>query len=118
MPMHQAEVMWLCFRSSRGYPFAVKVAAGKVNAVSAQSWSEVLNRWPQDYVVSPGLPWFDYYDKELETLEGASVLAGLDSVAAKGIKKGAVSLPKNDPVSPGNVKVLTRNPTRVKEGEF
>lgn len=256
MPMYQAEAMWLYFVSVQGYPFAVKVAAGKINAVSGESWLEGLNRKPQDYVVSPGqpwldgfcvskgvvrqfvamplwegytaeeqitgrsehgglqivvypmkaeayeklpqhrpdsrlelfcmkasaemglapgglmkqeifkdpyglekwetsassrcfvhivnslqykaitgvhppnkpptaqqytkarLPWFDYYDKELEALEGAPALTGLDSVAAKGIKKGEAPLPENDPVSPEKVVKLTKDPNRVREGEF
>ena len=35
-----------------------------------------------------GLPWFDYYDADKKALKGAAKLAGLDSVAAKKIKKG------------------------------
>ena len=42
-----------------GYPFAVKIAAGKINAVSGEDWSEGLNRDPQDYVVLPRQPWLD-----------------------------------------------------------
>ena len=34
LPMAQAEAMWVRFSSD--YPFAVKIAAGKVNAVSGQ----------------------------------------------------------------------------------
>lgn len=36
-PMWQREAMWLSFRTE-GRPFALKVAAGKVNAVSGETW--------------------------------------------------------------------------------
>jgi len=64
LPMYQSEAMWIYFRSGRwggGYPFAVKIATGKVNAVSGKRYKEGLNRRPQDYVVSPGQPWLDGY---------------------------------------------------------
>lgn len=58
-PMYQSEAMWLNFRSS--YPFAVKVATGKVNAVTGDDWADGLNRRPQDYLVVPVQPWLDGY---------------------------------------------------------
>jgi len=64
MPMHQAEAMWLHFGGSwRGldYPFAVKIATGKINAVTGEPWRPSLNRDPQDYVVVPKQPWLDGY---------------------------------------------------------
>lgn len=30
LPMYQAEAMWISFRSPREYPFAVRIAAGKI----------------------------------------------------------------------------------------
>src|SRR6266478_6074387 len=33
LPMYQAEAMWLAF-NDLGYPFALKIAAGKINAVT------------------------------------------------------------------------------------
>lgn len=65
-PMHQAEAMWLHFRAHHGdahtaYPFAIKVATGKVNAVSGEPWCSHLNRDPQDYMVIPTQPWLDGY---------------------------------------------------------
>ncbi len=57
-PMYQAEAMWINFRSGQ-YPFAVKIAAGKINAVTGQQWSNTLNRDPQDYLVIPEQPWLD-----------------------------------------------------------
>ena len=40
-------------------PCAIKVAAGKVNAVTGEPWSEGLSRSPQDYAVSTLQPWLD-----------------------------------------------------------
>ena len=56
LPMYQAEAMWLEFSS--WYPMAVKVAAGKINALTGKDWTDDLSR-PQDYVVVPGQPWLD-----------------------------------------------------------
>ena len=56
-PMYQAEAMWLHF--SGEYPVAVKLAAGKINAVSGEPWQDELSDSPQDYVVVPGQPWLD-----------------------------------------------------------
>ena len=60
MPMHQAEAMWINF-DDHGYPFAIKVATGKINAVTGERWVDHLNRDPQDYVVLPKQPWLDGY---------------------------------------------------------
>lgn len=64
MPMHQAEAMWIGLDSDSSdpaYPFAVKIATGKVCAVSGEGWTNHLNRDPQDYVVLPEQPWIDGY---------------------------------------------------------
>lgn len=72
MPMHQAEAMWLSFAAPSGYPFAVKIATGKINAVTGEAWEakgrENLNRDPQDYVVIPDQPWLDGYCVEKGTI--------------------------------------------------
>lgn len=60
LPMYQSEALWLHFSSP--YPFAVKVATGKVNAVSGKTWTDGLHRKPQDYVVVPRQPWLDGYN--------------------------------------------------------
>ena len=57
MPMYQSEALWIRFRSR--YPFAVKIGAGKINAVSGESWKSDLQGDPQDYVVVPGQRWLD-----------------------------------------------------------
>lgn len=59
LPMYQSEAMWLNFSSPTDYPFAVKVAAGKVNAVTGEGWSDGLHTDPQDYVAIPAQPWLD-----------------------------------------------------------
>jgi hypothetical protein len=61
LPMFQAEAMWLNFTSPGGYPFAVKVAAGKINAVTGDGWDDTLHRRPQDYLSVPTQPWLDGY---------------------------------------------------------
>jgi hypothetical protein len=67
LPMYQAEAMWLHFGADGGwwhgdgYPFAVKIGTGKINAVTGEGWSNHLNRDPQDYVAVPKQPWLDGY---------------------------------------------------------
>lgn len=56
-PMYQSEALWLNFHGS--YPCAVKVAAGKINAVTGEQWHNELVKEPQDYLVIPGQPWLD-----------------------------------------------------------
>ena len=57
LPMYQAEAMWINFDAS--YPMAVKVAAGKINALTGEPWKDKLSRRPQDYLVVPDQPWLD-----------------------------------------------------------
>lgn len=61
LPMWQAEALWLNFGEARGtrLPVAIKVAAGKINAVTGETWTAPLNRNPQDYMVSTEQPWLD-----------------------------------------------------------
>jgi len=67
LPMYQSEALWINFRSSwiKGrdteYPFAIKIATGKINAVSGEQWGEGLREKPQNYVVVPDQPWVDGY---------------------------------------------------------
>jgi hypothetical protein len=64
MPMHQAEAMWVHFGrrwDGEAYPFAVKIATGKINVVTGEAWTHGLNADPQDYVVIPKQPWVDGY---------------------------------------------------------
>ena len=64
------------------------------------------------------LPWFDLYDAELKAINGSGELAGLDSVAAKGIKKGEAPLPENDPLSEMEVNLLSGISKLVRVGSF
>jgi hypothetical protein len=62
LPMYQSEAMWLNFTSPNGYPFAVKVGTGKINAVTGDAWSDDISRRPrQDYLSIPAQPWLDGY---------------------------------------------------------
>jgi hypothetical protein len=67
LPMYQSEAMWLNFRSTyirdraTSYPFAIKVATGRINAVTGGDWSNELKNAPQDYLVAPEQPWLDGY---------------------------------------------------------
>ena len=65
LPMYQSEALWIHFsthhiaKRDSTYPFAIKVAAGKIDAVSGKGWSDGLHARPQDYMVVPGQPWLD-----------------------------------------------------------
>lgn len=59
LPMFQREAMWLCFAGQYWKPRAVKIAVGKVCAITGKRWSENLHAHPQDYVVTPPQPWLD-----------------------------------------------------------
>jgi hypothetical protein len=60
LPMYQSEAMWINFSTGRhDYPFAIKIAAGKINAVTGEILSEKPSAMPQDYVVAPDQPWLD-----------------------------------------------------------
>ncbi|MEW5965460.1 MAG: hypothetical protein AB1720_00450 [Pseudomonadota bacterium] len=58
-PMYQAEAMWIRFDAWSDYPCAVKVAAGKIDAVTGAPWSPGLSDSPQNYMVVPDQPWMD-----------------------------------------------------------
>lgn len=74
LPMYQAEALWLRFVSVEinehwvEYPFAIKIATGKIDAVTGKTWSEGLSRYPQDYLVAPTQPWLDGYSVEKGTI--------------------------------------------------
>ena len=60
IPMYQREAMWLCFHHREHWrPTALKIAVGKVCAITGDSWNEDLSDDPQDYVVTPDQPWLD-----------------------------------------------------------
>lgn len=65
MPMYQSEAMWLNFHSAfisdhgTNYPFAVRIAAGKIDALTGEEWTNGIHGVPQDYLVVPEQPWLD-----------------------------------------------------------
>jgi hypothetical protein len=67
LPMFQSEALWIYFEDNfiikrdASYPFAIKIAAGKVNAVTGQPWTNEIQKDPQDYTVSPSQKWLDGY---------------------------------------------------------
>ena len=68
MPMFQTDALWLNF-SSLGYgrpalPVALKIGAGKINAVSGEKWADGQSQDPQNYVVLPEQPWLDGFNVE------------------------------------------------------
>lgn len=71
LPMYQREAMWMSFAARHWRPNAVKVAAGKVNAVSGKPWDQSLHPparsgWlgkpAQDYLTCPPQPWLDGFN--------------------------------------------------------
>jgi hypothetical protein len=79
IPMYQREAMWISFQARPWRPNAVKVAAGKINAVSGRPWDQKLAPperpsglrrvlpWGdkedlQDYMVCPPQPWLDGFN--------------------------------------------------------
>jgi hypothetical protein len=66
LPVYQREALWLGFDGAPWKPNAVKVGAGRVNAVSGGPWDEDLHDDPQDYLVCPDQPWLD----GIKTAEG------------------------------------------------
>jgi hypothetical protein len=59
LPMYQREAMWLNFSGAHWRPNALKVAVGKVNALSGERYHPRLDASHQDYVVVPSQPWLD-----------------------------------------------------------
>lgn len=66
VPMYASEALWIAFLKPAGlgvpYPFAVRVAAGKINAVSGDGWSDVMT--PGDHLVTPPQLWLDGFAVE------------------------------------------------------
>jgi hypothetical protein len=66
LPMYQSEALWLNFTGD--YPIAIKIATGKINAVTGEAWTNTLSDNPQDYVVLSEQPWLDGYAIERGTV--------------------------------------------------
>ncbi|MBI9074469.1 MAG: hypothetical protein JEZ02_03580 [Desulfatibacillum sp.] len=64
LPMYQSEALLVRFGGGSpktSYPFAIKLAAGKVNALTGDEWINHLTPHPQDYAVSPPQEQIDGY---------------------------------------------------------
>ena len=59
IPMYQREALWLGFHAAPWKPNAVKIAVGRVNAISGKPDDKALHADHQDYVVCPEQPWLD-----------------------------------------------------------
>lgn len=59
IPMYQREALWISFQARHWRPNAVKVAIGKVNALSGKAWEQRLLKDEDDYLVCPPQPWLD-----------------------------------------------------------
>jgi hypothetical protein len=64
LPIYQSEASWINFPQVhfKKYPCAIKVAAGKINAVTGEPWSPELAANPQDYLVSDNQRWLDGFN--------------------------------------------------------
>lgn len=59
LPMYQSEALWVNLNGD--YPCAVKVATGKIDAVTGKELRPGLGRRPQNYLAIPEQPWLDGY---------------------------------------------------------
>jgi len=59
IPMYQREALWLNFNGVSWRPNVIKVAVGKINAVTGKPWNQKLDGAEQDYLVYPDQPWLD-----------------------------------------------------------
>jgi hypothetical protein len=72
VPLYQSEALWLAFSPQYSglhqahYPFAIKIATGKVSALTGKKWSKKLK--DGEYMVSPGQKWLDGYVVEDGTI--------------------------------------------------
>lgn len=97
-----------------------------VHLANALTWHAITGAHPPhppltaEAYTRAGLPWFEYYDADRRALEGADRLAGLESVARRGERRGEKPLPENRPVEPDNVVGLApkRVGDQVREGVF
>lgn len=62
MPIYNAEAMWIGF--SGDYPIAIKIATGKINAITGKSWKNELSHHPQDFIDISRQPWLDGFNTE------------------------------------------------------
>jgi hypothetical protein len=68
IPMYQREALWLNFNGTSRKPNAVKVAVGKINALTGETYYQRLRSEKQDYLVSPPQEWLDGIKTGNETI--------------------------------------------------
>lgn len=62
IPMYQREAMFIDFHNSEDWePKIVKIATGKINAITGEEWHQSILESEQDYVVVPPQVWLDGY---------------------------------------------------------
>jgi hypothetical protein len=62
IPMYQREALFIEFDNLKSWqPNIVKVATGKINAVTGKKWHQEILKGEQDYVVVPPQQWLDGY---------------------------------------------------------
>ena len=97
-----------------------------IHLVNSPSWQAITGQRPPtkpptaSQYTQAGYPWFDYYDKELNALDGSKSLAGLKSVKQMGQSKGEHPLPENDSADVVNVINLRAGLAKgqVREADF
>jgi hypothetical protein len=57
--MHQREALWIGLNGAEWKPNAIKIAVGRINAISGARAKDGLHSDPQDYIVCPTQPWLD-----------------------------------------------------------
>lgn len=62
LPIYPGEATCLSFRGLSWSPYAVKVAVGRVNALSGAAWTLELVSGTSDYLVAPLQPWLDGFN--------------------------------------------------------
>jgi hypothetical protein len=59
IPMYQREALWLGFDAAPWKPNVVKIAVGRINALTGEPDSDALQADPQNYMVCPPQLWLD-----------------------------------------------------------
>jgi hypothetical protein len=90
LPMYQSEALWIALNEAYSdYPFAVKIAAGKINAVTGEPWKNALHAEPQDYVVIPRQPWLDGFHVDSDAVRQFVAMPLGEGLTAEGQLTGA-----------------------------
>jgi len=69
LPIYQREAMWLQFSGAHWRPNALKVAIGKINALSGRAYSQNLTAEDKDYMVVPDQSWLDGINSGADTIK-------------------------------------------------